>query len=55
VHVPAFTSVTVVPETEHTPAVSEENVTDPPLVAVAETLKGGSLELLLLRAAKVIV
>ena len=53
VHAPAATSVTVLPLTVQTPALSEAKLTASPDDALADTVKGGSPRVLSARAAKV--
>jgi len=55
VQLPSVRRVTVVPDTEQTPPVSELNVTVSPDDAVADTVKGGSLTAFATRAPNVMV
>ena len=55
VQVPVATKLTVLPDTVHLVAVLDVKVMARPLVALALTVKGGSLRALLVRAAKLMV
>ena len=55
VHVPAATSVTVLPLTAHTARVSDEKLTGSPDDAVALTVNGGAPNVLAFSAPKLIV
>ena len=55
VHVPAATSVTVLPLTVHTAGVSDEKLTGSPDDAIALTVNGAAPKVLALSAPKLIV